>query len=104
MSSKTDESCGRGVFAGLSAILFATRCSTALRARPPAIEIFLRLGREIHVPGERAQVIECVRKLDDIPVFGVDIEQIGLVRSGGAIANRLAYDDGVIAVLQRIDG
>jgi hypothetical protein len=58
MSSKADDSCGRGEFAGVSAIVFANqsllanRCSAALRARPKAIEILLRLGREIDVPGK----------------------------------------------------
>lgn len=70
---------------------------------PPLVEIVLRMGREICPGRERIKVVESVLQIHDIGVFRVHVEEVCLMRPGGAIADRLAYDNGLEAVLQGVD-
>ena len=77
-----------GLFIGLSAAAAVTFLGAC--ARPPTIEIILRFGGEIDLPAKRAQIIERLGKVHDIAVLGIDVEQVRLMRSGGAVADSLA--------------
>ena len=54
-------------------------------------------------PGGAPDFFQRLLQADDVAIFGIDVEQVGLVRPGVPVANAIPDHDGSEAVLDRVD-